>query len=109
MSIVFIGFHSTLNAGAVYTDIDPDIILDESYQSSGVDIDNNGVFDFAFLNLSYHTFTSSLNYEIRQRLWVGPYETTASSVSGEKNLGRYYPYALVEGDYIQNNYYFHNW
>ena len=40
---------------AVYTDIDPDIILDEPGEFAGIDFDDDGINDFNFFNRSSFT------------------------------------------------------
>jgi hypothetical protein len=40
---------------AVYTDIDPDVILDEPGESFGIDLDDDGLNDFNFFNKSFTT------------------------------------------------------
>ena len=40
---------------AVYTDIDPDIILDEPGEHWGFDLDDDGLNDFNFFNKSFTT------------------------------------------------------
>lgn len=48
MAGVLLLMHSDLSAQAIYTDIDPDIVLQFDDETTGVDMDNDGDFDFAF-------------------------------------------------------------
>ena len=41
--------HPTLDAEVIYTDIDPDVVLQYDDEVAGIDMDNNGSIDFAFL------------------------------------------------------------
>lgn len=95
----------------VYTDIDPDIILDEALESTGLDIDNNGTIDFALLNSSFTFFSESFSsYFTRQDILAGPYipgnaiagisEYFSSPYGGGFTL--YYPFALSQGSIINN-------
>ena len=65
MAGVLLLMHSDLSAQAIYTDIDPDIVLQFDDETTGVDMDNDGDFDFAFFKLSYYwtsTFSTCLLY-----------------------------------------------
>ncbi|MBK7503561.1 MAG: hypothetical protein IPI52_00065 [Bacteroidetes bacterium] len=39
----------------VYTDIDPDVVLDEPDEMFGIDLDDDGLNDFNFFNESFTT------------------------------------------------------
>lgn len=109
-AIAFILLHDA-QAQAVYTDIDPDIVLDEDFDAAGVDMDNNGSFDFAFLNVSYTSQGATWNYSLIQKIWVGAYGTSANQIAGTSStfiLHKYYPYALEFGNSIDDAVSFQN-
>lgn len=115
-SLIAAGFFTVNNiyAQVIYTDIDPDFILDTDLESEGVDLDNDGEYDFAFLQVSYYWTTSVfLDLVFYQRIWCGPQSTPANAVAGvdvfSGSYNRYYPYALSLGDTIDENLKFYNW
>ncbi len=97
------------NALAVveYTDIEPDIVLDSDFESGGVDMDNNGIIDFAFLNFSYPWY--SPGYSFIERIFVGPYGTPLNNVAALEIGLQYFPYALSYGDVIDSGFAFQNY
>lgn len=101
--------HPNTHAQVVYTDLDPDIILHFDGQTAGIDMDNNGTYDFAFFRTNNY-FSDSLysDYEYRYILWCGPYGTPQNEIAGiyvthgECCGTSYKPYALSEGDTIDD-------
>ena len=59
-------------AEVIYTDINPDTVLDAAAEFYSLDIDNNGTFDFAFLNTSGTTYDFTLGSLTLQSLLAGP-------------------------------------
>ncbi|MEZ5013823.1 MAG: T9SS type A sorting domain-containing protein [Chitinophagales bacterium] len=100
----------------IYTDVDPDIVLDEALESAGLDIDNNGTIDFAFLNSSFTYYNGSwLSYRLTQDLLVGPYSAlngiAGNSVhfsSGYGGVNLTFPYALHSYTHIGGEMEWHN-
>lgn len=104
------------NAQAVFTDIDPDIILDNNWETAGVDMNNDGIMDFGFLNRSfdfstYYSFYSShLN-----ALYAGP-QSPNNEIAALTHVRTpfyggftvYFPFALNEEDLIDESLIFHN-
>ncbi|MEZ5013596.1 MAG: T9SS type A sorting domain-containing protein [Chitinophagales bacterium] len=73
-------------AEVIYTDIDPDIVLDSNGEGALVDMDNDGINDFGFLKSSalytYYTYFSSFpEIRFRNYIWAGP------SAEGNKIAG----------------------
>ncbi len=98
----FLTLHQEANAEVVYTDIEPDIILDGPLQNATVDMDNNAVSDVFFHNNSFQFYDDSwLTYKIMQNILVGP-EVSDNALEGIINsfntgyntFTRYYPFAL---------------
>jgi len=89
-----------------YTNIEPDIILDADFESDGVDMDNNGTIDFAFLNFSYPWY--SPGYSFIERIFVGPYGTPLNEVAGTGSWF-YFPYAIEFGNFIDFSLSFQNY
>ncbi len=116
-------YNATVEAQVIYTDLDPDLLLDEHDEVGGVDMNNDGVFDFAFLN-GYATWvdvTSSggtgASY-LRYCQWAGGYGTPANQIAGtseyfseEGGAGftRYYPYKLINDALIDSKLQFQSW
>ena len=96
-----------LTANIIYTDIDPDIVLDHDFEMNGVDMDNNGTYDFAFLNVSY-TY-EDIAYYLIQKIWAGAYGTSANEIAGTSNNNLYFPYALNYNEIINEELSFQNW
>lgn len=104
----------TANAGAVYTDIDPDTIIDQHLEYYYMDIDQDLFFDFKFFNVSYtYSDTFYNTTEFRQRIWAGAIGTeNAIAGSSQTFVGggtRYYPYALHVNAPINGALQFNNW
>ncbi len=110
MAVSFI-FLKEGNAQVIYTDIVPDLVFDEPLEGGGLDIDNNGIVDFAFQNNSFLFYSETFSsYFTRQDLLAGPYtplnaiaginEYTSSPYGGGFSL--YYPYALPNAEVIND-------
>ncbi|MBP9705547.1 MAG: T9SS type A sorting domain-containing protein [Chitinophagales bacterium] len=106
----FLTLHQETNAQVIYIDIDPDIILDERTEVFGLDMDDNGFYDFAFLNSSFNTFNSIFSsFRLRQDIAFGP-QTSQNAIAGILNsfstgygvYTNYYPFALNAGEVINN-------
>ena len=103
-------------AQAVYTDIDPDIILDNNWETAGVDMNNDGIIDFGFLNRSfdfstyYSYYSSHLN-----ALYAGP-QSPNNEIAALTHVITpfyggftvYFPFALNESELIDESLIFHN-
>ncbi len=116
ITAVFLLVHAELHAQVIYTDIEPDIILSSDWEAAGIDMDNNGTIDFAFLKRS-ETFTTAIAtsfYVTRlyNKIWAGPYYI-------ENEIAGYYetfsggwpttiPYALDDDILINQMYHFGN-
>jgi len=104
---VFLLLHNDTFGQAVYTDINPDIFLQYDGETAGVDMDNDGDFDFAFLKSSHYWSSSIWSlYEFRHILWCGPYGTPENEVAAEYATNgagggtTYFPYAIGIGNVI---------
>jgi hypothetical protein len=94
----------TLSAQAIYTDLDPDVVLEMDPEILNLDMNGDGVLDFAFLNEIYTIETSvwSFYYSYIERIWAGPKNPNNAIAASTKLYGsaesnyyyRYYPYAL---------------
>lgn len=69
---LFIGkMTNTINAQVVYTDIDPDIVLNNAFEFAYLDIDNDGLNEFLFFNSHATTVTgASFNNKSIQQLFI---------------------------------------
>lgn len=104
------------NAQAVYTNIDPDIILDNNWETAGIDLNDDGIVDFGFLNRSFDFSTEySYNSSHLNIIYAGPQspnnEIAALTHVISPSYGGftvYFPFALNEDDLIDENLIFHN-
>lgn len=96
----------TLSAQAIYTDLDPDVVVEMDPEILNIDMNGDGVYDFAFLNEIYTTETSvwSFYYSYIERIWAGP-KNPNNAIAGSLNQFTlsygglstyYYPFALPE-------------
>lgn len=104
------------DAEAVYTDIDPDTVIDNHLEIVRIDIDDNGTFDFAFLKFAGvgYTYWSS-DYLYFYYLHAAP-QYLNNAIAGLKSVispsyggfTLYYPYAFLSNELIDENLDFHN-
>ncbi|HNF72677.1 MAG TPA: T9SS type A sorting domain-containing protein [Chitinophagaceae bacterium] len=93
----------TLAAQAVYTDLDPDVVVEMDPEILNIDMNGDGVLDFAFMNEIYTIFTfDSEPQSYRERIWAGP-KNPNNAIAGSLNQFTlsygglstyYYPFAL---------------
>lgn len=108
--------HQNAQGQAVYTDIDPDLVLDNNWESASVDMNNDGTIDFAFLNRSFDFSTYYSNYSSHfEAIYAGPQspnnEIAALTHVISPSYGGftvYFPFALNESEMIDENLIFHN-
>ncbi len=110
----FLLMHSDAVGQAVYTDLEPDVVLSEGDDYFALDMDDLGGYDFVFFNWTDTTYTFPFGYLSLERLWVGPYALNYAAVAGVSNYistagTRYYPYALSSNDPINEDLSFQNW
>jgi len=108
----------TLAAQAVYTDLDPDVVVEMDPEILNIDMNGDGVLDFAFMNniTTIETTDWFFYYSYLERIWAGPKNpnnAVAGSVqlygSAESNYYyRYYPFALSNNVQINELFEFQN-
>ena len=116
MSGAFILMHQATEGQVVYTNIDPDIVLEAAEEGANFDIDNNGIFDFAMLNTSYwftnpYFFTSMLRVEIIAEPLSPTNQIAGNTVQYSSDYGgfiRYFPFALINDELISEELEWHN-
>jgi len=117
ISACFLALHQNAKGQAIFTDIDPDISIQYNGQTVGIDMDNNGTFDFAFLKTSgsYAYATTYFTFLLfGHRIWAGP-EIIENEIAGEMvthgaGYGTtYFPYALNFGEAINEDLSFQYW
>lgn len=109
LAVSFI-FLNEANTEVIYTDIEPDIVLDEALESAGIDMDNNGSIDFAFLNNSFTYYNSIwFSERLRQDILAGPYiqnnniaAITVFFSTGSGGFEWTFPYAFTSDELINN-------
>ena len=89
---------------AIYTDIDPDIVLDEPGEWWGFDLDGDGLNDFNFFNKSFSTTVWYSDWGEVKGLFAGVFDTMQNGLnghtvyfSGNGGYTYYRPYALDTG------------
>ncbi len=114
MAGVFLLMGNESQSQAVYTDIDPDIEIQFDGQTAGVDMDNNGTLDFGFLKSSDTYEWGIGQYRLRKIIWAGP-EFITNEIAGDYftysagGATTYLPYALSNGNLINEDLSFQYW
>ena len=109
-AIVFIRGQNGFSQG-VYTDLDPDVVLDSHFEAELIDMDSNGFVDFLLINWSYETFTYYGDLDFQQRIWIGPNTSNNSVAAATVSFGSgviAYAYALSQSNLIDNSLPFKN-
>jgi hypothetical protein len=106
-AVSFITLSTKADAQVIYTDIDPDLMLDEAGDKLGVDLDQDGVNDIVFqknlIDVSFPYVISSNTYQIYYGI-----DFMRAKISGEHSLAATYsslgyyalPFALSAGDEV---------
>ncbi|MCB9019917.1 MAG: T9SS type A sorting domain-containing protein [Chitinophagales bacterium] len=68
---------------AVYTDVDPDIVLDEQGEWWGFDLDGDGLNDFNFFNKSFSTTVWYSDWGEVKGLFAGVFDTMQNGLNGQ--------------------------
>ncbi|KRP06849.1 MAG: hypothetical protein ABR95_10225 [Sphingobacteriales bacterium BACL12 MAG-120813-bin55] len=99
----------------VYTDIDPDVVLDEPDEMFGIDLDGDGLNDFNFFNESFTTTVFYGDLANVKALFVGAFDTIQNGIAGSTGFlsggggyTYYWPYALTNGNLIDGKLNFFN-
>lgn len=115
-SACFLVLQHIADGQAIYTDVDPDIIIDGDGEYAGIDMDNNGTIEFAFVNRtgSFSTYPSYYlsYYEV---INVGP-QLPSNEIAGQIHIISpsyggfwiYLPFALEESEVIYSDLQFYN-
>lgn len=109
LATAFLASNAELDAQVLYTDVDPDILLDEDFDKSDIDLNQDGTGD---IRLIKNTFSTSFPYPVSSvtyQIWYG-LNMLRVKVNGENSLqatygsyGNAYPLALDEGDLISED------
>lgn len=114
MAFCFLSISKESKAQAVYTDISPDTLIDQELETFAVDLNNDGLIDFAFLRRSFSflktTYSSNYITSHFSALLVGP-EQFGNQIAGTMNTispsygatTNYYPYAIPFNETIDEN------
>jgi len=99
----------------IYTDIDPDVVLDEPDEMFGIDLDDDGLNDFNFFNESFSTTVFYGDLANVKALFVGAFDTMQNGIAGSTGFlsggggyTYYWPYALPNGNVVDENLIFFN-
>ena len=111
------------HAEVIYNNIDPDIILDTTFETCTLDLNFDGTLDFMFLNWKYQfttltSFGSPQNTFIRFMVHAGGYWNPENKLAGDFYVDHeyygveywfYYPFALETNELISENLEFQGW
>lgn len=99
-AIAFIFLHDA-KAQAVYTDIDPDYVFDQSPEGVWLDIDDNGTSDFGFQNYSFTTYSFSIQETHTFQFLLAIRYDVENALAGDYNAdSNCFPFALDNGNLI---------
>jgi hypothetical protein len=107
----FLGMIPSVKSQVIYTDIDPDIIVNDPGVNIELDLDQNGTFDFSFLHSSFVFYSPGHNsYRLRIDMLASPLNTLNAIAGSYDYHGTfsggywwYYPYALNFNSKIDAN------
>jgi|JI61114BRNA_FD_contig_123_20728_length_1629_multi_3_in_0_out_1_2 hypothetical protein len=98
-----------------YTDIDPDVVLDEPDEIFGIDLDDDGLNDFNFFNESFTTTVFYSDLANIRALFVGAFDTMQNGIiaslgylSGGGGYTYFRPYPLDSGIIVGEMFNFYN-
>lgn len=116
LSACFLALNSSSRGQAVYTDIDPDFVLDNNWETAGVDMNNDGIVDFGFLNRSFDFSTYYSYYSSHLNALYGGPQSPNNEIAALTHVITpfyggftvYFPFALNESETIDESLIFHN-
>lgn len=116
-SAAFLLIKGKASSEVVYTDIDPDVTIQNNGETYFIDMDNNGTIDFDFLKTSgsyYFWNGSSSTWRYVEGIWAGPnyFENEIAGYNVTHGAGggvSYFPDGLNFGELVANSLYFQNW
>lgn len=99
----------------IYTDIDPDVVLDEPDEMFGIDLDDDGLNDFNFFNESFTTYIPYAGSALIHAIFVGAFDTMQNGIVGSTIYNSagpgytyHFPFAIQPGEVIGTSKIFHN-
>ncbi|HRG28964.1 MAG TPA: T9SS type A sorting domain-containing protein [Chitinophagales bacterium] len=104
--------HGVANADAVYVDIEPDITLDNGGEFTELDLNNDGILDFGFMNTDFTSYDYPYGDVHFQRIMVNPFpgnKVAGTYSSSLYSFRYYYPFALNESIPINESLEFHGY
>ena len=106
---------TSASSQVVYTDIDPDVVLDEPDEMFGIDLDDDGLNDFNFFNESFTTTVFYGDLANVKALFVGAFDTMLNGIAGSTGFlsggggyTYYWPYIIQDGEIIGGAFNFYN-
>lgn len=112
----FMLLHNTMQGQVVYTDLEPDIIIDEDGEFFVLDLDVNEMNDFIFFSTTFNIYSESIGItNSYQRLIAGAY-VSQNAIAGSYDIKYepyhvftwYFPFAIEVDDTISENLSFQN-
>jgi len=104
------------NSEAVYTDIDPDTIINTDGEHGYIDMDNDGTYDFRFFKFIGTDVTYWSDYYSYLRYIFAAPENSNNALAAIKSIinpsyggfTQYFPYALIDGTIVDEELSFQN-
>lgn len=93
---------STVNAQIVYTDVNPDTLLNHHGETYALDLDNNGVVEFNLQSLDTAIVYSSYNMQTNLQIVGGAIGNIVAGASFISDTSSF-PLAISQGDTIDGN------
>lgn len=82
--------HGDLNADAIYVDIEPDITLDNGGESTVLDLNDDGILDFGFMNTDFTSYDYPYGDVHFQRIMINPFPGNKVAGSSSSTLYSYF-------------------
>ena len=112
MAASYLFVHGDVKADAIYVDIEPDITLDNGGESTVLDLNDDGILDFGFMNTDFTSYDYPYGDVHFQRIMINPFpgnKVAGTYSSTLYSFRYYYPFALNEGVPINESLEFHGY
>jgi hypothetical protein len=111
-AIYFFTSSAIAEAQVIYVDIEPDTILDHDFEYFGIDLNDNGHYDFVFSNRSFYaTVDISEDLALKKVIFAGAWDNFSNGIAARYHTpwgfyysyGMYFPYNFPEGALISES------
>lgn len=109
LAAVFLSVQSA-QTQVIYTDIEPDFVLDTPGYYYGIDLNGNGIEDFNFFNTIFTGYNYVFNRAtVKKIIWVGGWDNENNAIAARytdfwgEGVPTFYPFAIAENYIISEN------